>query len=89
MNRPWPIIAVADVPRSSAWYRMLLQAHQNHLGAALFNQILDEDGTVLLCLHCGGRRDRRAITSARLSRIQEEVGLAMASFFGSWWTTSM
>ena len=54
MKRPWPIIAVADVPRSSAWYTMLLQAHQNHPGAAVFNQILDEDGTVLLCLHCWG-----------------------------------
>jgi len=54
MKRPWPIIAVRDVPRSSRWYVELLGARENHPGAAVFNQILDEDGTVLLCLHHWG-----------------------------------
>lgn len=54
MKRPWPIIAVADVGRSSVWYTTLLEAQQNHPGAAKFNQILDGDGTILLCLHHWG-----------------------------------
>ncbi len=53
-KRPWPIIAVADVVRSSNWYATLLDARQNHPGATVFNQILDGDGTVLLCLHHWG-----------------------------------
>jgi catechol 2,3-dioxygenase-like lactoylglutathione lyase family enzyme len=51
MKRTWPLIAVADVPKSSAWYAKLLNAQTNHPGATVFDQVLDEDGTVLLCLH--------------------------------------
>lgn len=54
MKRPWSIIAVADVPGSSAWYTTLLGAQQNHPDAAVFNQIFDKDGTILLCLHHWG-----------------------------------
>ena len=54
MKRPWPIIAVADVSRSSAWYKTLLGAQENHPGSAEFNQILDADGTILLCPHRWG-----------------------------------
>lgn len=54
MKRSWPIIAVADVPKSSAWYMALLDAQQNHPGATVFDQILADDGTILLCLHHWG-----------------------------------
>jgi catechol 2,3-dioxygenase-like lactoylglutathione lyase family enzyme len=54
MKRHWPIIAVADVEKSSAWYKTLLGAKENHPGATVFNQILDEDGTILWCLHYWG-----------------------------------
>jgi catechol 2,3-dioxygenase-like lactoylglutathione lyase family enzyme len=54
MTRPWPIIAVADVAKSAAWYTELLGAHQNHPGATVFDQVLDRDGTILLCLHRWG-----------------------------------
>ncbi len=54
MKRPWPIIAAADVTKSSAWYMKLLDVQQNHPGATVFDQILDEDGTILLCLHRWG-----------------------------------
>jgi hypothetical protein len=54
LNRHWPIIAAADVRASSRWYARLLAARDNHPGASVFNQILDEDGTVLLCLHQWG-----------------------------------
>jgi catechol 2,3-dioxygenase-like lactoylglutathione lyase family enzyme len=54
VKRVWPIIAVADVKRSAAWYVALLRAQENHPGATVFNQVLDADGTVLLCLHHWG-----------------------------------
>ncbi len=59
MKRHWPIIAVADVVKSSDWYTALLGARQNHPGASVFNQILDEDGTILLCLHHWGPSGRQ------------------------------
>jgi catechol 2,3-dioxygenase-like lactoylglutathione lyase family enzyme len=40
--------------KSSAWYTSLLGIEQNHPGAAVFNQVLDGDGTILLCLHHWG-----------------------------------
>ncbi len=54
MKRPWPIIAVADVAKSAEWYMTLLDAQQNHPGSDVFNQVLDEDGTILVCLHRWG-----------------------------------
>lgn len=54
MKRTWPIIGVADMAKSSAWYMRLLDAQNNHPGATVFDQILDKDGTILLCLHHWG-----------------------------------
>ncbi len=54
MKRPWPISAVADVVRSTEWYMKLLDAQQNHPGSTVFNQIQDDDGAILLCLHRWG-----------------------------------
>jgi catechol 2,3-dioxygenase-like lactoylglutathione lyase family enzyme len=54
MKSTWPIIAVADVARSSAWYCRLLDAKNNHPAATVFDQILDNDDSVLLCLHHWG-----------------------------------
>ncbi len=54
MKRHWPIIAVADVVKSVEWYTSLLEARENHPGATVFNQIVDRDGTILLCLHRWG-----------------------------------
>lgn len=54
MKRPWHIVAVDDVVASSRWYAALLEAQENHPGATVFNQIVDQDGTVLLCLHRWG-----------------------------------
>ena len=54
MKRNWPIIAVTDVVRSAGWYIQLLEAQQTHPGETIFDQILDMDGTVLLCLHHWG-----------------------------------
>lgn len=54
MKRIWPIIAVSDVQKSVAWYMRLLDAQQTHPGNTVFNQIIDVDNTVLLCLHHWG-----------------------------------
>ena len=51
MKWSWPIIAVSDVQLSSKWYQSLLNATNNHPGDPTFDQILDADGTILLCLH--------------------------------------
>jgi catechol 2,3-dioxygenase-like lactoylglutathione lyase family enzyme len=54
MKRAWTIIGVKDVARSFRWYQALFG--QAPTGAAHddFGQLLDEDGTVLLCLHQWG-----------------------------------
>ena len=54
MTRLWTIIAVADVPRSAAWYAELLAARNTHPAGTVFDQLLDKDGTVLICLHWWG-----------------------------------
>ena len=48
------MIAVADVPKSSEWYCGLLGAQNNHPGSTVFDQIMDKDGTILLCVHYWG-----------------------------------
>jgi catechol 2,3-dioxygenase-like lactoylglutathione lyase family enzyme len=54
MKRIWPIIAVADVVKSAAWYMKLLDAKQSHPGGAVFDQIVGGDREVLICLHHWG-----------------------------------
>ena len=63
MKRTWTIIGVRDVPRSFKWYQALfgqpaaLPAHDH------FGQILDADGTVLLCLHEWGAHEHPSLMS--------------------------
>ena len=63
MKRTWTIIGVADVARSFKWYQSLfgqsetLPAHDN------FGQILDADGTVLLCIHQWGAHEHPPLIS--------------------------
>lgn len=54
MRRTWTIIGVADVARSLAWYQGLLGLPAAPPAHADFGQVLDDDGTVLLCLHQWG-----------------------------------
>jgi hypothetical protein len=63
MKRTWPIIGVSDVPGSSKWYQTLLDATNNHQGDPTFAQLLDEDGTVLLCLHHWGDHGHPSLMS--------------------------
>ena len=54
MRRMWTIIGVGDVPGSFKWYQSLLGLPQTAPAHEDFGQILDSDGTVLLCLHQWG-----------------------------------
>lgn len=54
MKHTWPIVAVRDVAKSSVWYARLLDAQRTHPDAAVFDQIVTKDGTILLCLHHWG-----------------------------------
>jgi catechol 2,3-dioxygenase-like lactoylglutathione lyase family enzyme len=63
MKRTWTIIGVRDVADSLRWYQALfglpaeLPAHDH------FGQILDTDGTVLLCLHRWGAHEHPSLMS--------------------------
>jgi hypothetical protein len=65
MKRTWPIIGVSDVQVSSRWYLSLLNAANTHPGNSIFAQILDDDGTVLLCLHHWGDHGHPSLSSPR------------------------
>ena len=51
MRRLWTIIGVQDVPASFRWYQSLFGQPLGSPAHPDFGQILDADGTVLLCLH--------------------------------------
>ena len=63
MMRTWTIIGVADVPRSFEWYQSLLGLQEGVPAHGYFGQILDSDGTVLLCLHEWGAHEHPSLTS--------------------------
>jgi hypothetical protein len=51
VKRTWTIIGVGDVAGSFQWYQALFGQPPTPPGHYDFGQILDSDGTVLLCLH--------------------------------------
>ncbi len=63
MKRTWTIIGVHDVPRSFKWYQSLFAQPETQPHHDYFGQILDSDGTVLLCLHAWGAHDHPPLTS--------------------------
>ena len=63
MKRTWTIIGVADVARSFRWYRSLFGQQESAPAHDYFGQILDTDGTVLLCLHQWGAHGHPPLTS--------------------------
>jgi hypothetical protein len=63
MKRPWTIIGVLDVPSSFKWYQSLFGRPETQPGHAYFGQILDSDGTVLLCLHQWGAHEHPSLMS--------------------------
>jgi catechol 2,3-dioxygenase-like lactoylglutathione lyase family enzyme len=65
MKRIWTIIGVADVRQSFRWYQSLLGLPETAPAHDYFGQIVDADGTVLLCLHQWGAHEHPSLTSPR------------------------
>ena len=63
MKRIWTIIGVRDVPRSFKWYQTLFGQPETRPAHLDFGQLLDSDGTVLLCLHQWGVEEHPPLMS--------------------------
>ena len=63
MKRTWTIIGVGDVPDSFKWYQALFGQPATLPVHDYFGQILDSDGTVLLCLHKWGAHEHPSLMS--------------------------
>ena len=63
MKRTWTIIAVRDVAATCQWYQSLFGHAQTPPAHDHFGQILDADGTVLLCLHAWGAHEHPSLMS--------------------------
>jgi catechol 2,3-dioxygenase-like lactoylglutathione lyase family enzyme len=77
MKRIWTIIGVSDVPSSFKWYQSLLGQPETPPAHAYFGQILDSDGTVLLCLHQWGDHEHPSL----MSRDNATPGNGLLLFF--------
>ncbi len=63
MKRTWTILGVRDVPVSFHWYQSLFGLPESQPAHDYWGQILDTDGTVLLCLHQWGEHDHPSLSS--------------------------
>src|SRR5882672_8782300 len=63
MKRVWTIVGVKDVPRSFKWYQSLFGQPARPPAHTYWGQLLDSDGTVLLCLHAWGAEDHPSLRS--------------------------
>src|SRR5690606_31757863 len=75
MKRIWTIIGVTDVAHSFRWYQKLFGQVETSPAHDYFGQVLDDDGTVLLCLHRWGAHDHPPLTSP--ARAQPGNGLIL------------
>ena len=63
MKRTWTIIGVNDVRSSFKWYQSLFGQPETAPAHDYFGQLLDSDGTVLLCLHEWGTHEHPSLMS--------------------------
>jgi catechol 2,3-dioxygenase-like lactoylglutathione lyase family enzyme len=77
MKRTWTIIGVANVARSFRWYQSLLGQSETSPAHDYFGQLLDTDGTVLLCLHQWGAHEHPSLVSPE----RAEPGNGLLLFF--------
>lgn len=77
MSRLWTIIGVADVSASFRWYQTLFGQPPTAPAHDDFGQILDVDGTVLLCLHAWGAHGHPPLSS----RARAAPGNGLLLFF--------
>jgi catechol 2,3-dioxygenase-like lactoylglutathione lyase family enzyme len=77
MKRTWTIIGVNNVAGSFKWYQSLLGLPETLPEHDHFGQIVDTDGTVLLCLHEWGEHDHPSLASPE----RAEPGNGLLLFF--------
>jgi len=75
MKRTWTIIGVADVARSFHWYQSLFGQPQSLPAHDYFGQVVDTDGTVLLCVHKWGDHGHPTLLSP--DRVEPGNGLLL------------
>ncbi|MEP6944618.1 MAG: VOC family protein [Acidobacteriota bacterium] len=63
MTRTWTIIGVSDVAASLKWYQKLVGHPETPPAHDYFGQIVDTDGTVLLCVHEWGSHEHPSLAS--------------------------
>ena len=68
MKRIWTIIGVADVAHSLHWYQSLFGLPQTPPNHDYFGQVLDTDGSVLLCLHQWGAHEHPPLASPDIAQ---------------------
>jgi catechol 2,3-dioxygenase-like lactoylglutathione lyase family enzyme len=69
MKRTWTIIGVANVPQSFKWYQSLFGLPETAPAHDYFGQIVDSDGTVLLCLHEWGTHEHPSLKSPTYAKL--------------------
>src|SRR5262245_42577113 len=68
MKRTRTIIGVADVSQSFKWYQSLLSLPETAPAHDYFGQIVDSDGTILLCLHEWGAHRHPSLVSPLVAK---------------------
>jgi catechol 2,3-dioxygenase-like lactoylglutathione lyase family enzyme len=63
VKRIWTIIGVAHVATSYKWYQSLLGSPEGTPAHSDFGQIVDSDGTVLICFHEWGAHEHPPLSS--------------------------
>ena len=66
MIRAEPIIGVDNVEKSSRWYQELLGCKNAH-GGDTFEILVDQDDTVILCLHKWGEHEHPTLSSSEIT----------------------
>ena len=77
MKRTWTILGVDDVPTSFGWYQALFGQPASAPAHDHFGQVVDGDGTVLLCLHRWGDHAHPSLAD----RERAEPGNGLLLFF--------
>lgn len=77
MKRTWTILGVDDVPTSFGWYQALFGQRASAPAHDHFGQVVDSDGTVLLCLHRWGDHEHPSLAD----RERAEPGNGLLLFF--------
>lgn len=77
MVRPWPIIGVQDVAASARWYGEILGCGHTHVNDPEFDQIVDEEGTIALCVHAWDAHGHPSLSSSA----EGQAGKGLLLFF--------